>query len=234
MPLPTTWLHQISPIPRLHHGCGPCVISLLGKGGSSKTTTAIQLAGIGAAIGHRVLVLDTDPQRSASGWRALREDARIGVKTCRPQDVADLVSRAGQAGVELVLVDNPPVRSAASDAIAAAANLSVVMVRPSMLDLVIGTDWITWLDASQRAFAVVIGAAPPMRNGTEAPFVREARKALRQEANRLWRGQITLRHAVIESVGVGATLMETDPAGAAAGEFCRLWNGLMAEMERAQ
>ena len=234
MPMPTTWLKKIVPIPRLPHSRGPRVISLLGKGGSSKTTTALQLAGIGAAIGHRVLILDTDPQRSASGWRALREDATIGVKTCRPQDVADLIARAGQAGVELVLVDNPPVRSAASGAIAAAADLSVVMVRPSMLDLVVGMDWITWLDASQRAFAVVIGAAPPMRAGTEAPFVRQTRLALAKEVHRLWRGQLTLRRAVIESVGVGATLMETEPAGAAAGEFCRLWTGLMAELERAQ
>ncbi|MCF1742047.1 ParA family protein [Paradevosia shaoguanensis] len=234
MPLLPTWPHHIAPISRLPHSRGPRVISLLGKGGSSKTTTAIQLAGTGAAIGRRVLILDTDPQRSASGWRALREDTRISVKTCRPQDVADLVSRASQAGIELVLVDNPPVRSAASDAIAAAADLSVVMVRPSMLDLVVGMDWITWLNAANHQFAVVIGAAPPMRAGTEAPFVREARMALRQEVHRLWRGQLTLRHAVIESVGVGATLMETEPDGAAAGEFCRLWIGLMAELERTR
>jgi chromosome partitioning protein len=233
MHLPSSCLNQIAPIPRLPSR-RPRVISLLGKGGSSKTTTAIQLAGIGAAIGHRVVILDTDPQRSASGWRALREGGSIGLKTCRPQDVADLVSRAAQAGVELVLVDNSPVRSAASQDIAAAADLSVVMVRPSMLDLVVGAEWIAWLDALPSAFAVVIGAAPPIRSGTEAPFVRQTRLALAKEGHRLWRGQLTLRHAVIESVGVGATLMETEPAGVAAGEFCRLWNGLMAEMERVQ
>jgi chromosome partitioning protein len=195
----------------------------------------IQLAGIGAAIGHRVLILDTDSQRSASGWRMLRDDnASIGVKTCRPQDVVALVSQAGKAGVELVLIDYPPVRTAASDTIAAVSDLSVVVARASMLDIVVGMDWITWLNAANHPFAVAIGAAPPMRNGTEAPFVREARKALRQDVSRLWRGQITLRHVVIESVGMGGTLMETEPDGAAAGEFCRLWTGLMAELERTQ
>lgn len=58
---------------------GPLVISLLGKVGSSKTTTVIELAGIAGFLRHRVLILDTDPQRSASGWRSLRNDGSVAV-----------------------------------------------------------------------------------------------------------------------------------------------------------
>lgn len=224
--------YQVLPI--LSCGAHARVVSLFGKGGSSKSTTAIQLAGIAAACGHGVLILDVDPQRSVSGWRSLRKTKSVGVRSCYPKDVPALVKQADQTGIDLVIVDNAPVRTSASEAIAAISDLSVVMVRPAMFDLIVGMDWIAWLNATQRNFAVVIGAAPPMRNGLQAPFVREARQALRQEASRVWNGQITLRHAVIESIGAGATLMETDPSGPAAAEFCRLWTGLMAEMERVR
>lgn len=230
---PPKWLSTSTPL-RVPRKNGPRVLSLLGKGGSSKSTTAIQLAGIGAALGQHVLILDTDPQQSVSGWRTLRDDNGIAVHTCRPQEVADRIAQAKKAGFDLVLIDNAPVRTGASDAIADLSDLSMVMVRPSMLDLVVGMNWISWLNAAQRAFVVVIGAAPPLRQDIEAPFVRETRKALVAEARRLWRGQITLRHAVIESVGTGATLMETDPGGPASAEFCRLWDGLMRELERVQ
>lgn len=62
---------------------GPFVLSLWGKGGSGKTTTALQLAGIAAYLGHRVLVLDVDPEGSAAAWRTLRDDDTIAVQSVR-------------------------------------------------------------------------------------------------------------------------------------------------------
>lgn len=44
------------------------------KGGPGKTTLAINLAVARAMAGRDVLLLDTDPQGSASGWAAVREE----------------------------------------------------------------------------------------------------------------------------------------------------------------
>ncbi|WP_170839221.1 ParA family protein, partial [Escherichia coli] len=47
----------------------PKVIALLnGKGGVSKTTSAVNIATALARKGYKVVVVDTDPQGSVSNW----------------------------------------------------------------------------------------------------------------------------------------------------------------------
>jgi chromosome partitioning protein len=46
------------------------------KGGSGKTTTAVCLRAALAELNQRVLLLDLDPQRSASIWTGIRDDSR--------------------------------------------------------------------------------------------------------------------------------------------------------------
>ena len=55
------------------------IISLaIQKGGSGKTTTAINLAAALQQIGHRVLVVDMDPQANCTQTLGILEDPEFG------------------------------------------------------------------------------------------------------------------------------------------------------------
>lgn len=205
---------------------------MFGKGGSGKTTAAVQFAGVAAYLGYRVLILDADPQLSASAWRSLRANDFIAVHSCRPEQVDELLKRAQSAGVDLVLIDNAPNWNSSSPRIAASSDLSIVMVRPATFDLVVGLRWVGWLNKLGLHFVAVIGAAPPRRLEQESPLVRNARKSLLGVGGRVWKQQITSRHSVVESVAAGRTLMEMDPVGAAAGDYCRLWNAITGKLQK--
>src|SRR3954463_507381 len=79
-----------------------------GKGGSSKTTLASSFAAAAAAEGRRVLVLDTDKQRTFTRWFE-RRPGGLPVFECTAvpwSQAADLI--LGLAGYDLVVVDTPP------------------------------------------------------------------------------------------------------------------------------
>lgn len=73
------------------------------KGGSGKTTTAVNLAAALGERGLRVLIVDLDPQASASAWLGVKDGARglLDVFTSNVH-LSDVVQPTPAAGVELV------------------------------------------------------------------------------------------------------------------------------------
>lgn len=73
------------------------------KGGSGKTTTAVNLAAAVAECGGRTLVVDADPQGSASAWLGVRHlDDRLLDVFARDADLASLAQDTGVPGMRLV------------------------------------------------------------------------------------------------------------------------------------
>jgi chromosome partitioning protein len=105
-----------------------------GKGGVGKTTTAVNLAAI-LAEQKQVLLVDADPQGSATWWIE-RSNANIDFAVVRETDPKRLESLHEISDREIVVVDTPPaLRSEALKAVIASADYLILPTPPAPMDL---------------------------------------------------------------------------------------------------
>lgn len=110
------------------------------KGGCGKTTVAMQIGGTLGRTGHRVLIVDADPQGTATRWAASATD-----ENPFPAHVAGLAAAGGKVHREIkkyldsydyILVDCPPaVESAVPQSALLVADIALVPIIPSPADL---------------------------------------------------------------------------------------------------
>jgi hypothetical protein len=101
------------------------------KGGSGKTTLAVHTAVAAQEAGERVVLIDTDPQKSASVWSEARQSEAPIVATVAAGDLEKVLQAAHQDKMSLAIVDTAP--DAAR--IARAVDLIVIPCRPTAFDL---------------------------------------------------------------------------------------------------
>lgn len=110
------------------------------KGGSGKTTLSMQLAGSLARRGGRVLVVDADPQGTATRWAASADDDKPF-----PASVVGLSAASAKVHREVkkfvedyryIIIDCPPAAdSPVPQSALLVADLALVPVIPSPLDM---------------------------------------------------------------------------------------------------
>ena len=66
----------------------PAALWFTGLPGSGKTTLAVHLAVLAESLGHRVAIIDTDPQKSAADWWRARKISRPAMAECEPKNLA--------------------------------------------------------------------------------------------------------------------------------------------------
>ncbi|MEO8890379.1 MAG: ParA family protein, partial [Coleofasciculaceae cyanobacterium] len=115
----------------------PKIIAIInGKGGVGKTTTSVNLAAI-LAQKKRVLLVDADPQGSATWWI---ERGEKSMKFDLAQEISPalLIRLRTIEGYDLAVVDTPPaLRSEALTAVVACADYLVLPTPPAPMDLVV-------------------------------------------------------------------------------------------------
>ena len=209
------------------------VIGLLSrKGGVGKTLIAVHLAVVGERSGHRMLLVDVDPQRSAAGWWRAREANTPLLVEKDAGGLRDVLDAAREDGIEMVLIDTRPSVEADAVHVATLADLVLIPTRPAILDLraILGT--IDLVKGSARRSMIVLNACPPARGVAEASIVGDARRALAAFGVPVAPVAITSRSAFSGSLVAGLTAEEVEPDGKAAKEMRALWRAVEKELSR--
>src|ERR1700743_2136028 len=147
------------------------------KGGTGKSTVAASLAVCGARSGLRTMVLDTDPQASLVDWKRTRGGGEPSVQAGKTSTIHPLRFSAERDGVELFLIDTRA--SALDNAVepAKAPHLTLVVVRPTVIDLRAIAATVEALRLLRRPAAFVLNQTP-LQRGARAPVLDAEAKRL--------------------------------------------------------
>ncbi len=204
---------------------------LSNKGGSGKTTVAVNLALAGQLRGLRTLVADADPQRSVVDVLRMRERPGPTVMETSGAKLYQLKQTAARSGYELLVIDTPAGSESEMVAAINVADLCLFVVRPNFLDICAA---VRTADVVRRVGGrgmVVVNQAPSARKGREATSVLKAAEALRFAGLPVAPTGLRARSAFQGSIACGQSVEEWAPETPAAREIGRLWDHLRQQLE---
>jgi len=197
------------------------------KGGAGKTTLAVNLA-TEAARSSVALIVDTDPQATASRWGQWRGGGDPEVVDCgAPTLLAGKLAKAADLGAEVAVIDTPPHADAMARQAAQLADLLLIPCRPRAFDLAAFEATAELVRSSRKPAFVVFNAGPP-----RAPHIyRDAANLIGGEFG-LEIAPVILpeRAAFHHSVAAGRTAPEHELQGKAAGEIRELWAWICGQL----
>lgn len=200
----------------------PCILAVANrKGGVGKTTLTVNLA-VALADRMPVIVLDADPQGSATSWIGGGDPSRVPV--VQATDPATLARTLARPGPGVVLVDCPPFDVAINSAVLERADLLLVPVTPSAIDLEAAAPLLRALATGARKGLAVVTMGDP-----RTTLHRDAMEWLRARRVPVARTAIGRRVAFAESAIARQGVTDYEPHGAAAVEL-RLLADEVADM----
>lgn len=197
----------------------PTIAIISQKGGAGKTTLALHVAAAAHDAGRVALVVDTDPQATASQWAAWRHDAPPEVIDSPPPRLAAKIAQARGQGAEFIVIDTPPHADSAARAAVEIADLVLIPCRPSAFDLSAIQTTAKLVQLLRKPAFVVFTAGPP-----NAPRVyQEAGELVESYGTPPCPIQIPDRAAYRHASAEGRTVMELEPQGKAAGDIRHIY-----------
>ncbi|KUR73520.1 chromosome partitioning protein ParA [Novosphingobium fuchskuhlense] len=188
------------------------------KGGAGKTTLAINLAAAAERTGEVALIIDADPQATASQWAAWREEAPPEVIDSAPPRIAAKVEQAKAAGATFIVIDTPPHADSTASKAMEAADLVLIPCRPSAFDLAAIRTTARLVQLLAKPAWVVFTAGPAQAERIHA----EAAELVASFGVPICPYRIADRAAFRHASAAGRTAFEIEPDGKAAREIERV------------
>lgn len=192
------------------------------KGGAGKTTLAAHLAVAFSRAGRRVALVDIDPQASLGAWFEVRAGAPsphavpLHFSSVSGWKTATEVDRLKRHH-DLVIIDSPPHAETEAKVAVRAADLVLVPVQPSPMDIWATAPTIELARAERVPILVVLNRVAPRGRLVEAMRARLRDQELPVAAAALG-NRIRFAASMLE----GRTLVEQAPKSTGAQEVIRL------------
>ena len=195
------------------------------KGGTGKTTLAVNLSVAAERAGHSTILIDLDPQASAAKWNDNREGDAPVVVAAPPSRLPEVLKKAEDAGATLAILDTAPhTETAALDA-AGVSEMALIPCKPALIDLQAITSTINVIRIANVPARIVFNAVPP-----RGDRVDQARTAVAVFDVPCAPCAIGDRVAFMDSYNAGLTVTEYEPRGKASHEINDLYTYISSEM----
>lgn len=212
------------------------------KGGCGKTTTAMNVAGGLARAKYTVLVVDADPQASATVWSLAQGQGSLPFEVRPARQLKWRFSALESAEEEIVLIDCPPGITESQDdaakftrAVLHGADAILVPLRPSTLDFSAAASFVRYLSREklpQTKVAVLINGRQHTVLGRQSQDQAAVLFAPIAGAVVL-ESTIGLRAPITEVSGSGKTIFDYAPSHTAAREYVELTKEILQWLRNA-
>jgi chromosome partitioning protein len=195
------------------------------KGGSGKTTLAVHTAVAASEEGDKVVIVDTDLQKSATTWGEARQHETPIIATVAAVQIDEVIAAARHDAMTLCIVDTAPHAAPDAARVARCADLVVIPCRPTAFDLAAAGSAVEIATAAQARAVFVLSACP-----FRAPEIAETRQILEGYGFPVAPVEIVDRRAYARAVSTGRAVTEFETNGKAAEEIRLLWHWLKEQM----
>jgi chromosome partitioning protein len=195
------------------------IISLINqKGGVGKTTAAVNLASGLAEYGHRILVVDTDPQGSVVQWQSIADGAEFEVLHLPSPQLSKELKTVSRR-YDHIVVDSPPAIEDITRAAIEVSNLAIIPIAPSPLDIWSSKETIALVNSLGKKYRKLNAKILIYRKIPGTRLGKEAREAMGSYDLDILSTEISQRIVFVEAMIAGLSVLKYAPKSIAADEI---------------